>query len=128
MGIKYQTNIWKSKGFISNYGELRYLLGTGLLHADTDAFLKNIVKDAFVQAGIKPYFVFGVEREDSGYNLYHNMKVNKTILLVDGIGYDYKSLVELCSQIGISDIDAGGKRRTYSSLVREYLIRVKVGY
>lgn len=128
MGIKYQANIWKSKGFISNYGELRYLLGTPLLHADTDAYLKSIVKDAFAQAGIKPYFICGVEKEDSGYNLYHNMKVNKTILLVEGIGYDYKSLVELCSQIGISDIDSGGKRRTYSSLVREYLIRVKVGY
>lgn len=128
MGVRHQANIWKSKGFISNYGELRYLLGTELLHPDTVLFLKNIVKDAFTQAAIKPYFTFDAEKVDSGYNLYHNMKDNRTILLVDGIGYDYKSLVKLCSQIGISDVDAGGKRRTYSSLVREYLIRVKVGY
>ena len=55
------------------------------------------------------------------------MQKNKTLLLVDGIGYDYRALVNLCNQIGISNFEVGGEKRTYSSLVREYLIKVKVG-
>ena len=56
------------------------------------------------------------------------MKRNKTILLVDNIGYDYSSLKNLCKQIDISDTDAYGKKRGYGTLVRDYLIKVKVGY
>lgn len=56
------------------------------------------------------------------------MKSNKTILLVDHIGYDYNALVNLCKQIGINNIDASGRRRGYGTLVRDYLIKVRVGY
>lgn len=125
---KNKTSVWKAKGFISNYGELRFLLGTKYLHPDTDTYLKTMIKDVFLQAGLMPGFIVDSDKLDSGYNLYHNMKKNKTLLLVDGIGYDYKSLVNLCSQIGISNIEASGKKRTYSSLVRDYLIKIKVGY
>lgn len=128
LSVKRRANIWKAKGFISNYGELRFLLETPLLHADTEAFLKRMVKEGFLQAGFIPYFASDADQLNSGYNLYHNMKSNKTLLLVDGIGYDYRALVKLCSQVGISKTDANGKKRSYSSLVREYLIRVKVGY
>jgi hypothetical protein len=128
LSVKKQSYIWKAKGFISNYGELRYLLGTDLLHADTDHYLKNVIKDSFSQAGVIPYFISDADKIDSGYNLFHNMKVNKTLLLVDGIGYDYKSLTALCAKVGINNIDANGNKRTYNSLVREYLIRVRVGF
>lgn len=125
---RFRSNVWKVKGFISNYGELRYLLGTDLVHNDTEVFLKNMIDDAFLRAGItKPYFLTGAQAS-SGYNLFENMKSNKTILLVDHIGYDYNSLVKLCSQIGISNFDSNGKRRGYGTLVRDYLIKVKVGY
>lgn len=50
------------------------------------------------------------------------------LVLVDHIGYDYKSLVNLCKQIGINNIDVNGKRRGYGTLVRDYLIKVRVGY
>ena len=125
----FRSNVWRVKGFISNYGELRYLLDTGLIETNTEKYLKNMIDDAFDRAKIdKPYFLMGGVKLDCGYNLYGNMKANKTILLVDRIGYDYKSLVALCKQIGINNIDTSGKRRGYGTLVREYLIKVRVGY
>ena len=125
----FRSNVWRVKGFISNYGELRYLLETGLIEDKTENYLKNMVSDAFDRAKIpKPYFLMGNTKLDCGYNLYGNMKSNKTILLVDHIGYDYKALASLCEQIGIKHIDAHGKRRGYGTLVRDYLIKVKVGY
>lgn len=125
---RFHSNVWKVKGFISNYGELRYLLETDLIHADTETFLKNMITDAFSRAAIaEPYFLKGAQGM-AGYNLFENMKVNKTILLVDHIGYDYNSLVRICSQIGIYAYDIHGKRRGYGTLVRDYLINVKVGY
>lgn len=125
---KRKNNNWKVKGFISNYGELRYLIGTDALHLDTEKYLKDMIKEAFLRSGISTYFSNEIGEIKSGYNLFHNLQVNKTLLLVDGIGYDYKSLVKLCSQINISNIDSNGKKRTYSSLVREYLIKIKIGY
>lgn len=125
---RFRSNIWKVKGFISNYGELRYLLETDLVDSETELFLKNMIRTAFSRAGIaEPYFLKG-SQGTSGYNLFENMKSNKTILLVDHIGYDYNSLVTLCKQIGISNLDSQGKRRGYGALVRDYLIKVKVGY
>ena len=70
-----------------------------------------------------PYFL-----KTNGYNLFENLKRNKTLLLVDTIGYDYESLSSLCHSIGINPIGADGKRRGYGTLVRDYLIKVKVGY
>ena len=125
----FRSNVWRVKGFISNYGELRYLLDTGLIETNTEKYLKNMIDDAFDRAKIdKPYFLMSGVKLDCGYNLYGNMKANKTILLVDRIGYDYKSLVALCKQIGINNIDTSGKRRGYGTLVREYLIKVRAGY
>lgn len=125
----FNSNIWRVKGFISNYGELRAFLDTELIEEKTSEYLKNMVYEAFERAGIeKPYFLNWQKKLDSGYNLYKNMRRNKTILLVDHIGYDYKSLVELCKKIDISNIDSNGKRRGYGNLVRDYLIKVKVGY
>ena len=125
----FRSNIWRVKGFISNYGELRYFLDTGLIETNTEQYLKNMIDDAFDRAKIdKPYFLMGGAKLNCGYNLYGNMKANKTILLVYRIGYDYKSLVALCKQVGINSTDANGKRRGYGTLVRDYLIKIRVGY
>ena len=125
----FRSNIWRVKGFISNYGELRYFLDTGLIESNTEQYLKNMIDDAFDRAKIdKPYFLMGGAKLNCGYNLYGNMKANKTILLVDRIGYDYKSLTALCKQVGINSTDANGKRRGYGTLVRDYLIKIRVGY
>lgn len=125
----FHSNIWHVKGFISNYGELRYLLDTNFIEPCTENYLKNAVDEAFSRAQIaKPYFLMGNDKLNCGYNLYSNMKSNKTLLLVEHIGYDYNSLVALCRQIGIQSIDTNGRRRGYGTLVREYLIKVRVGY
>ena len=120
---RYKSDVWKTKGFINNYGELRYLIGTDLLHPDTELFLKNMIEDAFTRSAIPlPYFLKRAI-DQRGYNLLKNMEANKTILLVEHIGYDKTGLEKLCSQIGIGYIGKG-----YGSLVREYLIKTKVGY
>jgi len=125
---KFISDVWKVKGFIANYGELRYLLDTELIESNTEDFLKNMIEEAFNRASIAaPYFLKGAQGK-SGYNLFENMKVNKTLLLVEHIGYDYHSLIKLCSQIGIGNTDKNGHRRGYGTLVREYLIKTKVGY
>ena len=87
-----------------------------------------MIEEAFIRASITvPHFVIS-SKGKSGYNLYENMKENKTLLLTEHIGYDYNSLVKLCAKIGISDADRNGHRRGYGTLVREYLIKTKVGY
>lgn len=120
---KYSNNVWKAKGFINNYGELRFLIDTPLLHLDTETFLKDMIEDAFSRNAVPlPYFLIGV-RNQRGYNLLKNMTVNRTLLLVEHIGYDKAALEKLCAQIGIA---VNGKG--YGALVREYLIKTKVGY
>ncbi len=133
LGKKYNNSIWKVKGFISNYGELRYLLETSsgqasLIEPQTEKFLKEVIADTFVNAGLDKNIIAGASVEQAGYNLFENMKKNKTILLVKGIGYDYNSLAKKCQSIGISIIDSKGKNRSYNSLVRDYLIKIRVGY
>lgn len=125
----FRSNIWRVKGFIANYGELRYFLDTELIEENTEKFLKNMIADAFKRTLSKePYFLRSNTESECGYNLYNNMKKNKTLLLVDRIGYDYKSLVHLCNQIGIQNTDLIGNRKGYGTLVREYLVKVRVGY
>lgn len=120
----FNKDVWKVKGFISNYGELRYLLNTSSVSAGTKHFLQNMIRDAFLNNSVSlPYFM-----KPKGYNLFENMKRNKTILLVDNIGYDYSSLINLCKQIDVLSTDAYGNKRGYGTLVRDYLIKVKVGY
>jgi len=126
-GTKYKRKIWKVKGFIANYSELRFLLESGLIKSNTRSFLKHAVAKSFRKAGLSlPYFLEG--RQKCAYNLYDNMKNKRTILLVQNIGYDESGLISLCAKIGISSFDRNGKKRGYGNMVREYLILTKVGY
>ena len=127
-GNKFNTPVWKVKGFIANYGELRYLLDTGQVDSRTVDYLKTLLESAFVATGTDlPHFLKS-EQSRAGYNLYDNMRKNKTLLFVERIGYDYDSLSKKCGQIGIKTVDKDGKRRGYGTMVREYLIKTKVGY
>jgi hypothetical protein len=124
---RFKSHIWIVRGFITNYGELRCILDTGLLESDTKDFLENMIEEAFNRASVSvPYFIKGSHNK-SGYNLLENMRINKTLLLVEHIGYDYHSLIKLCAQIGISNTDRNGKKQSYGNLVRRYLIETKVG-
>jgi len=127
-GRKYNSKVWKVKGFIANYGELRYFLKVGLVDSSTEDFLRTMVEDAFAEVGVsEPYFIKNAQNK-SGYNLLENMKKNKTLLLVERIGLDYDALAKLCNKIEISSVDKDGKMRGHGNLVREYLIKTKVGY
>ena len=124
---KFKSNIWKVKGFISNYGELRYLLSSNLINKETKIYLEDIIVDSFKEIGVDiPYFLQNKSKE--AYSLYYNMKKNKTLLFEQSIGYSESALVELCKKINISTMDASGNKRGYGTLVREYLIKTKVGY
>lgn len=126
---RFRSNVWRVKGFIANYGELRYFVDTPQIESKTKHFLAHMVTDAFSRAGIQvPYFLKPTQQATSGYNLLDNLKSNKSLVFVEHIGYDYRALVRLCEQIGIQTTDVNGKRRGYDTLVKEYLIKVKAGY
>lgn len=118
---KYKKVVWKTKGFVLNYQELRYR--TGMLTYATENFLKNAICDAFVKIGVSlPYFLKG-NPEESIYNLYNNLKSYRTLLFVESIGINKSTLCKMCEQVEIQS-----SNRNYSNLVREYLIKVKVGH
>lgn len=114
--------IWKSKGFISNYNELRYR--TDSLTQNTKNFLKTSITDYCRREfrGKLPYFL-KVKEDESIYNLMNNLKNNRTLLLVEHIGINKRGLEKICKQIGI---DTSNKK--YEDLVGEYLIKVSVGH
>ena len=107
---------WKSKGLIANYGELRYLADKGSLDSDTKKFLLTAIEQAFTQLGKHP--PSNITKE---FNLLENLQKNKTLVFVKGIGYNRKDLNRLCKAIGITS-------KSYDGLVRDYLIKMKVGY
>lgn len=119
---KYKSLIWKAKGFISNYQELRYRLD--YLTDDTKDFLENSIYDAFERNSVPlPYFLKKVNQEESIYSLYNNLKNYKTLLFVESIGINKDTLDKMCKQIGVWN-----SVKDYDGLVRDYLIKVKVGH
>lgn len=118
---RYKTMVWKSKGFISNYCELRNRMDR--LTPETKRFLQDVIIKSFANNGVDlPYFMKS-NKQESIYNLYNNMLKYKTLLLVDMIGLDFETLKKLCRQVSIGTND-----KNYNELVREYLIKVKVGH
>lgn len=112
---------WKTKGFISNYQELRYRLDC--LTEETEEILRYSIINAFKNNRVPiPYFL-KVKDDECSYNLYNNMKKYKTLLFVERIGIGKDTLKNMCEQIGISSVG-----KDYNGLVREYLIKVKVGH
>lgn len=128
---KFNTLVWKVKGFISNYGELRGFLMNNheKIHEDTLNFLKEGIRKSFVELlgeSEVPYFIKGTNEENS-YSLYKSMLKNKTLLFEQHIGYNTEDLRKLCENINIPSTDGSGNKGYYK-LVREYLIKVKVGF
>lgn len=118
---KYKSWIWKIKGFISNYQELRDRMD--FLTVDTKDFLENAIENAFRTEGLPlPYFLL-TKKEESIYSLYNNMRNYRTLLFVEEIGITKAGLEKLCKQVGVL-----ATNKQYDGLVREYLIKVKVGH
>ena len=118
---RYKTIIWKNKGFISNYCELRYKMDN--LTPDTKDFLQNVIIKAFPNNGIAPPYFMKGNKQESVYSLYNNMQKYRTLLFVETIGISYDTLQKMCAQLDIMVDD-----KSYNDLVREYLIKVKVGH
>lgn len=121
---KYSNKIWKTKGFVSNYNELRYYLDK--LDSNTKSFLENGISDALSSISVdKPYFLKG-KPEESPYSLYYNLKRNRTLLFEenDRIGINIATLVKMCKQVGIISTD----NKSYNALLREYLIKIRIGH
>ena len=118
---KYKTLVWKTKGFIANYQELRYRLDQ--LTPSTKCFMKSIVYRAFNANTVPlPYFLKS-NNDESIYNLYNNMEKYRTLLFVEPIGINKEGLKKMCKQIGVWDCN-----KDYDGLVRDYLIKVGVGH
>lgn len=123
---RYSSKIWIVKGFTSNYNELRYHLNN--LDFNTREFLENIINQSFDALNLKqPYFLKVNEKhkKESIYSLFNNLEKNRTLLFEENenIGINKKTLKKMCKQIGINNLD-----KSYDSLLREYLIKIKVGH
>ncbi|WMJ84453.1 hypothetical protein ACS3UN_07125 [Oscillospiraceae bacterium LTW-04] len=134
MSKHFNSSQWKVKGFIANYGELRYLTDTTIIDSVSKRFLNNMVDEAFYRAGLPlPYFIKGANG-NRGYNLLENLKYNKTMLFVEHIGIDRNTLEKMCQKIGIpltvrsNERNDSQRNKGYGELVRDYLIKTKVGY
>ena len=119
---RYKSHIWKNKGFIANYCELRFRMSS--LTKATEMFLKIGVLHAFTNQGVPvPYFLKG-NRNESIYNLFNNLQKYRTQLFVELIGIKLETLKKMCTQVGVNVSNEKG----YDGLVRDYLIKVKVGH
>ena len=118
---KYKTLVWKTKGFIANYQELRFRLDQ--LTPKTKNFMKSIVFNVIKANAVPfPYFL-KTNSNESAYSLYNNMEKYRTLLFVEPIGINKEGLKKLCKQLGIWDCN-----KDYDGLVRDYLIKVGVGH
>lgn len=114
--------IWKNKGFVANYGELRYHMGE--LTDKTREFLQNGIRNAFDEQGVSVPYYLSPKDQNTSFSLYNNLAKNRTLIFVQMIGIDQDTLKKMCMQV---DIDTR-KLDSYDKMVCAYLNEVGVGY
>ncbi|MCM1097670.1 MAG: hypothetical protein NC427_06350 [Ruminococcus flavefaciens] len=113
---------WLTKGIVANYNELRNY--TEYLHSDTEEFLKNLYYVLLRKYHLKrPYFIPKRCEEQSMYNLFSNMKRNRTLLFEQSIGIPQEILLEWMSKI---DPSYSSRGKDYYRIVVEYLEKIKI--
>ena len=113
---------WLTKGIIANYNELRNY--TEYLHSDTEEFLKNLYYDLLRKYHLKrPYFIPKRCDEQSIYNLFSNMKRNRTLLFEQSIGIPKEILLDWMLKI---DPSYSSRGKDYYRIVVEYLEKIKI--
>lgn len=113
---------WLTKGVVANYNELRNY--TEYLHEDTEKFLKDLYYVLLRKYHLKrPYFIPKRREEQSIYNLFSNMKRNRTLLFEQSIGIPPKILLEWMSKI---DPSYSGSGKDYYRIVVDYLEKIKI--
>lgn len=113
---------WLTKGIIANYNELQYHMNR--LIPSTEEFLKTqFVKLTTQYFSTLPYFMKESMRGESIYNLYSNMKRNRSIVFEKNIGVSEKTLLKWINQIK-PDYNKGNK--DYYRIVMDYIEMLKV--
>ena len=113
---------WLTKGVIANYNELRNY--TEYLHSDTEEFLKNLYYVLLRKYHLKrPYFISKRHDEQSMYNLFSNMKRNRTLLFEQSIGIPQEVLLDWMLRI---DPSYSSRGKDYYRIVVEYLEKIKI--
>ena len=113
---KYSRN-WISKGLTANYTELRLVLPN--LDAKTNLFLENIYCQPFLDLGLKIPGYLKTER----YRLKSNFEKNRAMIFDERIGISKNQLIKELQSIGYNPM----KNPSYNSLVKNYLIEIKIG-
>lgn len=113
---------WLTNGITSNYDELRYHLED--IETDTLTYLQEVYKVLFDKYKIaKPYFMKGTMGEESIYNLYSNLKRNRSVIFDKKIGVRRDDLVNWIRKLEPA-YTADNKR--YYQIVMEYLEMLEV--
>lgn len=114
---------WLTKGVIANYNELQNVCDH--LNNDTKMFLSDLFYKLLKKYDIKrPYFIpKRTSNEESVYNLYSNMKRNRSLLFEESIGVPKEVVLEWINKIDPSYSSYG---KDYYRIVVEYLEMIKI--
>lgn len=113
---------WLTKGVVANYNELRNY--GDYLDSDTMEFLANLYYTLLRKYHLKrPYFIPKTNDEESMYNLFSNMKRNRTLLFEENIGIPKEVLLEWILKL---DSCYSSQGKDYYRIVVEYLEKIKI--
>ena len=114
---------WLTKGVIANYNELQNVCD--YLNVDTKTFLSDLFYQLLRKYDIKrPYFLpKRTSNEESIYNLYSNMKRNRSLLFEESIGVPKEVVLEWIHKI---DPFYSAYGKDYYRIVVEYLEMIKI--
>lgn len=114
---------WLTKGVIANYNELQNVCH--YLNVDTKTFLSDLFYQLLRKYDIKrPYFyIKRTSNEESIYNLYSNMKRNRSLLFEESIGVPKEVVLEWIHKI---DPFYSAYGKDYYRIVVEYLEMIKI--
>jgi len=110
---------WVTKGLINNYNELRFHLDS--LDKKTKRFLQYAFYDEMRKNGVScPYYMLKEfdENNQSIYNIYSNLKRNRSMVFDEKIGVSFKTLV--CEMRKIQPSYYSGTK-VYYQVVQDYL-------
>lgn len=113
---------WLTKGVVANYNELQHHMNS--LIPSTQQFMKCLYFDLLTLHSCSvPYFMKQSISQESIYNIYSNMKRNRTILFQESIGVSEGTILKWIYKIDSSYVSAG---KDYYRIVGDYLELIKV--
>ncbi len=96
-----------------------------LIGEDTRRFMKDSVKNAFVQQNISvPYYIKD-NNPNSGYSIWHNFFSNKAVVLNKKIGWSYQKLYDLLKKYTNEDIHSKSYDELANIFIKNFVISMK---